>query len=77
MGIRQQADQKTSSQRGTGLFQRAKGFAVEFLFDVEAMLAGGFDVSVTRRQQMSVKTQGLDNHPIGTVRRSVARALGR
>jgi hypothetical protein len=43
--------------------QRAKAFAEEFLFDVEAILAIGIDVRVPRRRQMP---RGVD--AMGVVR---------
>ena len=42
----------TLSRRGIGLSQRAQTFAVEFPFDIEAVLAVGVDVRVTRWRQM-------------------------
>jgi len=46
-------DKKTTlSQCGIGLSQRAKAFAIKFLFDVKAILPIGVDVRVPHRRQM-------------------------
>ena len=42
----------TLSQCGIGLSQRAKAFAMEFPFDVKAVLSIGVDVRVARGRQM-------------------------
>ena len=52
-GVPIASGQKTTlSHYGIGPSQRAKAFAMEFPFDVEAILAVGVDVRVARRRQM-------------------------
>jgi len=52
-GVPTVSGQKTTLSRcGIGLSQRAKAFAMEFPFDVKAVLPIGIDVRVARRRQM-------------------------
>ena len=53
IGVPTASGQKTTlSHYGIGPSQRAKAFAMEFPFNVEAILAVGVDVRVARRRQM-------------------------
>jgi hypothetical protein len=53
VGVPTASGQKTTlSHYGIGPSQRAKAFAMEFPFNVEAILTVGIDVRVARRRQM-------------------------